>query len=375
MRQIERRPDNVFLGLAAALTLLGLVALTSTSGPIAYQKFNDTYWYVKHQLLFGLLPGLMVYWLMSRIDYHFWRRHATSVFLIVLGVMLLVFIPGLGADWSTSKSWINIGGFSLQPAELAKLALVIYLAALFEDRGQEGVRQFASGMMPFLVAVGAVAILIILQPDLGSLIVIAAAATVVYFVAGAPWLNLGGLAAGGAVFFVLAAKAAPYRIDRLMTFLHPEFDPQGVGYQINQAFLAIGSGGLFGLGLGHSRQKYLYLPEAIGDSIFAVMSEELGYILMLAVLALIGWFLWRSLRIAKRAPDDFGKLTAAGIVGWLFFQTFFNIGSMIGLLPITGLPLPFVSYGGTAMIVLFGALGLLANISRFSPEEPSRRLH
>jgi len=235
------------------------------------------------------------------------------------------------------------------------------------------VRNFATGMVPFLTALGIVALLIILQPDLGSLIVIAASATVVYFVAGAAWLHLAGLAAGGAAFFLVVVKAVPYRTARLMTFLHPELDPQGVGYHINQAFLAIGSGGLFGLGLGHSRQKYLYLPEVIGDSIFAVMSEEFGFILMLAVLALIGWFLWRGLRIASRAPDDFGRLVAVGIIGWLFFQTLFNIGSMVGLLPITGLPLPFVSYGGTSMMVLLGSLGLMANISKFSTEEPSRR--
>jgi len=373
MRQIERRSDHVFLTLAGVLLLLGLVMLTSTSGPIAYQKFSDAYWYVKHQLLFGLLPGLLAFWLMSRIDYHFWRRHAVTIFFVVLGLMLLVFIPGLSAEWSTSRSWINIGNFSLQPAELAKLSLIIYLAALFEDRGEDGVRGFATGLVPFLTALGAVALLVILQPDLGSLVVIAAAAAVVYFVAGAAWLHLAGLAAGGAAFFFLVVKAVPYRTARLMTFLHPELDPQGVGYHINQAFLAIGSGGLFGLGLGHSRQKYLYLPEAIGDSIFAIMSEELGFILILAVLALIGWFLWRGLRIARRAPDDFGKLVAAGIVGWLFFQTLFNIGSMIGLLPITGLTLPFVSYGGTSMMVLLGSLGLMANISKFSPEEPQRR--
>lgn len=373
MDKFGKRPDYVFLALAGGWLLFGLVMLTSVSGPVAYQKFGDSYWYVKHQVFFGLLPGLLLMWLTSRIDYRVWRRYAAGFFGFSLVLLLAVFIPGLAADWSTSRSWISIGGFSLQPSEIVKLSLIVYLAALFERRVDGGIRETAAGLVPFLVSLGVVSLLIIRQPDLGSLMVIAAAATVVYFVAGASWRHLAGLTAGAAAFFFLVVKTVPYRSARLMTFLHPELDPLGVGYHINQAFLAIGSGGLFGLGLGHSRQKYLYLPEVVGDSIFAVMSEEIGYVLTLAVLALIGWFFWRGLDIAKRAPDDFGKLLASGIIGWVFFQTLFNIGSMIGLLPMTGLPLPFMSYGGTAMMVLLASVGLLVNISRHGAPRPAGR--
>jgi cell division protein FtsW len=212
-----------------------------------------------------------------------------------------------------------------------------------------------------------------LQPDLGSLLVIGSIAFTAYFVAGANWSHIAALLAlGGAGLFVIV-KSAPYRAARLMTFLHPELDPLGRGYHINQAFLAIGSGGLFGLGLGHSRQKYAALPEVAGDSIFAVMAEELGFILTLGVLALYCVFLWKCLDISRRAPDAFGRFVAAGIGGWIFSQTMFNVGSMVGILPITGLPMPFVSYGGTALAVLLAAMGLMANISSHMLSSPPRR--
>ncbi len=373
MDKAEKRPDYVFLVLAGGLLSLGLVMLTTVSGPVAYQKFQDTYWYIRHQVLFGLLPGLALMWLTSRIDYRRLRRYAVGFFLFSLLLLLLVFVPGVSAGWGASRSWIHLGSFSFQPAELVKLSLVIYLAALFERRVGSEMRETAAGLVPFLISLGAVALLVMLQPDLGSLTVIAAAATVVYFVAGASWRHLAGLAAAAVLFFLLAVKAVPYRTARLMTFLHPELDPLGVGYHINQAYLAIGSGGWFGLGLGHSRQKYLYLPEVVGDSLFAIMAEEIGFILVLAVLALFGWFFWRGLDIARRAPDDFGKLLASGIIGWIFFQTVFNIGSMIGILPMTGLPLPFMSYGGTAMMILLAAVGLVLNISRQAEARPAGR--
>ncbi len=368
-----RRPDYVFLGLTGALLLLGFVLLTSASGPVAIQKFGDAYWYVKHQALFGLLPGALLFYAASRIDYRFWRTHAGWLFAGSLLLLVLVLIPGVSARWGSSHSWINIGGLSVQPVEFVKLTLIIFLAGWFEAAGDRGIAAPAAGLLPFLAATGAAALLIVLQPDLGSLLIVAAAAATVYFAAGAPWLHLAALGGAGGAALWLLIKTAPYRTARLMTFLHPELDPQGIGYHINQAFLAIGSGGWIGLGLGHSRQKYLYLPEAVGDSIFAVTAEELGFVVTLAVLALFTAFFWRVLKIAAEAPDDFGRLTAAGIAGWIFFQTLFNVGSMVGIMPITGLPLPFVSYGGTALMVLLGAAGILANISSQAAVRPLRR--
>ena len=252
--------------------------------------------------------------------------------------------------------------------EIVKLTFLFYLAALLEKRGTRGVGDLQMGMFPFLTSLSIIAVLLMLQPALGSLLVIAAIAFVVYFLAGAPWLHLTGIGLSASVIFFLLIKSAPYRAARLMTFLHPELDPQGIGYHINQAFLAIGSGGWLGLGLGHSEQKYLYLPETAGDSIFAIMAEELGFIVIVLFLVFFAMFLLRGLRIAAEAPDEYGKFVAAGIVGWIFFQSIFNIGSMVGLMPLMGLPLPFVSYGGTALVVLLGAMGVLTNISMQSKQ-------
>lgn len=368
----ERKPDYVFLGLLGAIVALGFVTLTSASGPYAFNKFQDGYWFVKHQALYGLLPGALLFFFLSRTDYRFWRNVAPRLLYVSLALLVLVFVPGLGADWGTSHSWISIGGLSMQPAEIVKLTFLVYLAAWLESRGEDGVGDVHTGLMPFLMSFGAVAFLIMLQPDLGSLLVIGAIAFTVYFVAGARWHHLAAIAAAAAAGVAILIKSAPYRAARFTTFLRPDLDPQGVGYHINQAFLAIGSGGIFGLGLGHSRQKFLYLPEVAGDSIFAILAEELGFIFALVVLGLITAFIFRGIRIARRAPDAFGKYLAMGIVGWVFFQTLFNVGSMVGLMPITGLPMPFVSYGGTALMVLLAAMGVLTNISTHATETARR---
>lgn len=367
-----RQPDYGFLGLLGALLVVGLVMLTSASGPIAFQKFNDSYYFLKHQVLFGLVPGALAFYLFWRIDYRFWRTLAPQLLLVSIVLLVTVFIPGLGAEFGTSKSWVHVGSFSFQPAELVKLTFLLYVAAWMEHRGEAAVGS-TEGIMPFFASFSIIAGLMMLQPDLGSLLVIGAIAFTTYFVAGASWSHIAALMAASAAGLFIVVKSAPYRAARFMTFLHPELDPQGRGYHINQAFLAIGSGGLFGLGLGHSRQKYQSLPEVVGDSIFAVMSEELGFILTLCFLALVVAFLWKCIDISRRAPDAFSRFIAAGIAGWIFSQTMFNIGSMVGILPITGLPIPFVSYGGTALIAVLGAMGLMANISAHMVSSPTRR--
>lgn len=364
LQPVAKKPDAVFVGLLFVIVAFGFVMLTSASGPSAIQKFHDPYWYVKHQALFGLLPGVIAFVVASRVHYRVWRTLAVPLALVSFFLLLLVFVPGIGATWGTSKSWIHVGNYSLQPVEFVKLTFLVYLAAWFERRSSQEVADFSTGLVPFLAAVGVVALLLMLQPDLGSLLVIAGVAITVYFLAGAPFFHLAGLAAAGAGLIFLAIKAAPYRAARFMTFLHPELDPQGIGYHVNQAFLAIGSGGLFGLGLGHSRQKFLYLPEAVGDSIFAVAAEELGFIVIIGFFLLLLAFLLRGIAIAKAAPDKFSAYLVSGIVAWVFVQTLFNIGSMLGLLPLTGLPLPFISYGGTALMVLLGAMGIVVNVSR-----------
>ncbi|MBN1585090.1 cell division protein FtsW [Candidatus Uhrbacteria bacterium] len=360
---VRPSPDRVFVGLAFGLLAIGLVMVLSASGPIGHQKFGDGLYFFRHQLLFGFLPGLALFLILKRIDYRIYRRYWLFFLVVSLVLLMLVFVPGLAGDWSQARSWIRVFGVSFQPVEAVKLTFLIFIAGWFDHLGRENLSDLRRGFLPFLAVLGAVTLLVGLQPDFGSLAVIVCSVTVAWFVAGAAWSHLVGLVTFGMAGLFLAMKTAPYRADRLLTFLHPELDPLGIGYHINQAYLAIGSGGWFGLGLGHSAQKRLYLPESFGDSVFAVMAEEFGFVMTLAFLAVLVAVLWRILRVSSAAPDGFGRILAAGFFGWIFFQSVFNIGSMLGLLPITGLPLPFVSYGGTSLAILMAALGVVANIS------------
>ena len=357
--------DYVLLLVVGTITLFGLVMLLSASAPSAYAEFADSYYFVKHQIIFGLLPGigaLIAFW---RIPYTFWRTHAWNLLILSIALLILVFIPGLSAGIGSAHSWISIGGvFSLQPSEIVKLTFLFYLAAWLAQRDRQGVRDVHSGFLPFVGVLGTIMLLMVLQPDVGTMSIIAAMSLVVYFVAGAPVTYITGLILAGIAGLALLITAAPYRAARFTTFLYPELDPQGIGYHINQALLAIGSGGIFGLGYGHSRQKFQYLPEVAGDSIFAIIGEEMGFIVAAIVVGLFLLFLWRMLAIAKRAPDAFGKYVVVGIAAWIVIQAFVNIGSMVALMPITGVPLPFISYGGTSLAISMAAIGVVLNISK-----------
>ncbi|MBU0531139.1 MAG: putative lipid II flippase FtsW [Candidatus Uhrbacteria bacterium] len=359
------QPDYVFMTIAGAIIIFGLVMLASAAGPMGYERFADSFYYVKHQLIFGLVPGAIALYVFYRIPYAKWRDYAFWLLIITIVLLVLVFVPGIGAEFGTSHSWINLFGLtSVQPSEFVKLTFLFYLAAWLEIRGKRGVSDFVSGLLPFLFVLGSIMLLMILQPDVGTMSIIVVMSLVVYFVAGAPMWHIGLLTGGCLGLFLLLIKLAPYRAARFTTFLHPELDPQGIGYHINQALLAIGSGGIMGLGYGHSRQKFQYLPEVFGDSIFAVIAEELGFVLCLVLVGLFVALAWRGLRIAQGAPDNFARYVVIGIIAWIIIQAFVNIGSMVGLLPMTGVPLPFVSYGGTSLVVLMAAMGVILNISR-----------
>lgn len=338
--------------------------LTSASSAVGYERFGDSYYFLKHQFFSGVIPGLIIMLILMRIPYEKYRKYAFPMLLISIGLLALVFIPGVGRDYGTfANSWVAIAGFSFQPAEIVKLTFLLYLAAWMEKRSEQ-LKDFNAGLVPFLAILGVIALLMLLQPDIGTLSVIAAMAFIVYFVAGGPVVFIGGLGVMASVAFWVMVKSSEYRYDRWMTFLHPELDPQGVGYQINQALLAIGSGGIFGRGYGHSLQKFQYLPEVAGDSIFAVMSEELGFVFTTAFLVVLLMLILRGLKIAEHAKDDFGKYLVVGIVGWIGFQAFVNIGSMVGMMPITGVPLPFMSFGGTSLAVSLAAIGVVLSVSR-----------
>lgn len=354
------------MAAAGFWVLFGLAILSSASSVLGYERYNDYYFFLKRQLLHGFLPGLVLFFLFFFIDYRHLKRYAKYLLYFSIALLILVFIPGVGAVYNSSRSWLNILGFSFQPAEVVKLTFIIYLAAWFEARRGGEVKNFYTGLLPFLVTLGVIVGLIMMQPDMGTMMIIAASAFAIYFVAGAPMSHIFGVGGAAGILFLLLIKIAPYRAARLTIFLHPELDPQGLGYQINQALLAIGSGGIFGLGLGQSRQKFMYLPEPAGDSVFAIMAEEMGFIFLLFFFAAVVVFVIRGIQAARRAPDLFGRLLATGIISWLVFQTLVNVGAMVGIMPLTGVPLPFVSYGGTALMSSLAALGILGNISRHS---------
>ncbi len=354
------------MAIILTLTVFGLIMIASAGVFYGATRFGDSNYFLKHQFLYGFLPGMLVLYVFSRIDYHFWKKVSVPMFLASLVGLVLVFIPGIGNNAYGASRWINLGPVSFQPSEMVKLSLILYLAAWLESKGREKIKDVYEGMIPFLFILGIAGFLIIKQPDTGTLGVIILIAMSMFFVSGANLAHIFAMFLVGGLGLVALIAVAPYRMNRFLVFLNPEHDPQGVGYQINQALLAIGSGGIFGLGLGHSRQKFNFLPEPIGDSIFAIIGEELGLIGASAVVVLFLLFALRAIKIAKNAPDDFGKVVAIGIVSWVILQAFVNIAAITALMPLTGIPLPFISYGGTSFIFLMAAMGILLNISKQS---------
>lgn len=364
-KQLRPRIDRGILFTTLALILFGLLAVSSASSVISFERFGNTTYYFFRQLI-ATGVGLVVMYLASLIDYHLWKKWSRPILLGGLVLLALTFVPHIGSTAGTNAhSWLRfgVGGFLFQPSEFVKLALIFYLASWFErKKGAES--NFWFGMLPLLLIIGAVVGAVVAEPDLGTAAIIGIIALVMLFAAGVNYKYIVGIILGAGGVFWLLIKIAPYRLSRIVTFLDPSLDPLGIGYHINQALLAIGSGGLWGSGFGASLQKHNYLPEPIGDSIFAVMAEELGFWRIMGVVLLFAVLIFRGLRLAKAAPDRFGQLAAIGIIGWIGLQTFVNIGAISGMLPLTGVPLPFVSYGGSSIVALSAAVGVLLNISK-----------
>lgn len=360
----KNEPDWYIVGTVLFLTAFGLIMLCSAGVAVGWQKFQDPYFYFKHQFLVGVIPGLILMFIFSKFDYRKLRNYAPGLLLFSIVLLVLVFIPGIGAKWGTSRSWINVLGFSIQPSEIVKLTFLLYLASWLSSKEERHLKDFQYGFVPFLCVLGIISLLTVLEPDTGTMMIIILMSLAVYFTAGGKILHFTWLGVLGAGALAILIKLSPYRAARFTTFLHPELDPLGVGYHINQALLAVGSGGWFGRGYGHSIQKFNYLPEVVGDSVFAVVSEELGFIFASVIVGVFAFLAIRCLKLAQRCEDKFGKLLVVGIVSWFIFQAFFNIGAMIGILPLTGVTLPFISYGGTSIMACLAAAGILVNISK-----------
>lgn len=355
--------DYVFIGYASAIILFGLLVLSSAGVAVGIDRHADAYFFIKRQLLLGFFPGIIAFLIMSKINYSVWRTYALPIFVSAILLLILVFIPGVGSNNNTfAKSWIVFGNFSFQPIEIAKLGVIMYLAAVLASIGSS--LKEAHGFISILGVAGIPLILIALQPDTGGMFILGSLIILMLFFARAKLTHLLVVFLLGIVAFGVMIFATPYRAERFTTFLHPELDPEGKGYQINQAFLAIGTGGWFGLGFGHSRQKFQYLPEVQADSIFAVAAEELGFVSMIICIGVYTLLFFRGAKIAEQAPDEFGRLLVLGIMSWFGVQALMNIGAMVGLLPLTGVPLPFISHGGTALMIGMASLGVVVNVSK-----------
>jgi len=348
--------DRNLLIITLLLTFLGLVAVADASAPVAIQRFSDKFYLLKQQAFWAFI-GVVLMIVLSKVNYKVWEKFATTILFVNMFALILVFVPGLGIRVLGAKRWLDFGFFSFQPSEFIKLALVIYFAKLYSRN-----KKFFSYIVPLFL----ISLLIMLQPDLGTTLVIVTTSIIQIFVTGVSLLQVFLLGIVGIIGSFLLIIASDYRRERLTTFLKLSRDPLGEGYHIRQVLLALGSGGLWGVGLGHSRQKYLFLPETATDSIFAIIAEEVGFLGASVLLLLIGIFIFRIFSLAKKAPDNFSYMLAIGVASWISIQTIFNIGSMVALIPLTGIPLPFISYGGSSLMTMLIGIGILLNISRYA---------
>ncbi len=352
--------DKTLLYLILVLLTIGLVFIADISAPQALNFFEDRFHFLKQQVVWAGI-GIVAMFVVSNINYNFWKKIAVPFFGIAVLLLIMVLIPALSLHALGARRWISIGNINFQPSEVIKLALALYLAKLSDSNIKKPLAFF----LPLAIVCG----LIMLQPDLGTTLVVGFIGIIQIFVAGVPIMYFLGSLVAGIAGVIILILTSPYRRDRLMTFLQVGADPLGKEYHIRQILLAIGSGGLFGLGIGQSKQKYLFLPEASTDSIFAAIAEELGFIGSFVLILLFAFFLYRAFKIVQNAPDQFSKILSLGIVAWIGGQIILNISAMTALTPLTGIPLPFFSYGGTSLSMILGSCGILLNISRYQKVE------
>jgi cell division protein FtsW len=356
--------DKKLFFLVLGLVVLGIIAVADVSAPQSLNNYGNKFYLLKEQAISAVI-GLVVFIVISKIKYTFWEKIATPFFFGSVGLLIMVLIQRFGFSALGAQRWIKIGPINFQPSEVVKLALCIYLAKVASKD-----KKPLSYFIPLVLIAG----LVMLQPDLGTTLVIVIIGFSQILVSNVSYLYIIGSGFLGAIGTLLLILFSPYRRARLMTFFESTGDPLGSSYHIRQILLALGSGGIFGTGFGASRQKYLFLPEASTDSIFAIIAEELGLVGGLLIISLFTYFVIRGLKISKNAPDKFSGVLAAGISAWIGGQVFLNIGSMVSLVPLTGIPLPFISYGGSSLVTILCACGILLYISFFTKKE-QKTLH
>lgn len=356
------RPDLVLLGAILALLGIGFIMVYSSSAVRGFIQYDDPFHYLKMEIMWVTM-GLVAMFIAMRIDLRWVRQFAKPALFVAIALLIAVKIPGVGRTVNGAERWIGLGPMSIQPSEVIKLSMVLMMSHVLAINSHN-IESFRKGVLPILALMGLIAGLIMLQPDLGTTLVIAGMTFFMLIAAGARVSHILALGGTGLGLVVAAIAAAPYRMRRIFAYLDPWADPLGNGYQTIQALLALGPGGLFGLGLGQSRQKFLYLPENHTDFIFAMIGEELGFIGATLVILLFFLFAWRGFRVAMRAPDSFTGFLAVGLTAMVSIQAMINMGVVSGVLPVTGITLPFISYGGTSLVFTLLGVGVLLNISR-----------
>lgn len=365
MRRFSRGgvPDYFFISIVAILAIFGLVMLSSASSDLAKARFGDSYYYIEHQIMNGLLVGIAGFLLGMFVPLKVWEKSSVWLFLGSIVLLILVFFPMFGIEMKGSERWLDLGFVSFQPGEVLKLTFLLFLSS-WVARDKDRSKSVSRGLIPFLLILGVSVGLLFLQPATTIAVILTGAVLAAYFAAGAKIRYIVSIMLLGAISVAGLIYVTPYRLQRIKGFLDPESDPLGATYHINQSLTAIGSGGLWGVGFGNSTTKLKYLPEPIGDSIFAVIGEEFGFVGALFVISLFALFIWKGFMIAKNSRDVFSRSLGVGLTSLIGIQAFINIGAISGLIPLTGVPLPFVSYGGTALAVSLTMCGILANISR-----------
>jgi len=346
------------------LLLAGLLTVYTASFAVGYLEYDNTNYFVVRQAAYAIV-GVMALVYFMRLDYRQLRYLAVPMMVVALLGLLAVLIPGIGVERNGARRWLEFGPISFQPSEFAKLAIIIYISAWLAGR-RENISKFSLGLVPFVMMVSVVGGLVIVEPDMGTAIIIVLTTSTLFFVAGAPLSHLALLMASGVAVSYFMILVQDYRLDRITSFVSPESDPQGNGFHILQLLIALGSGGVTGLGWGVSRQKFFYVPGAHTDGVFAIIGEELGFIGLLGILALFAFFVLRGLKATFATKDQFGTLLGIGIVSWIAYQTLINVGGITRSIPLTGVPLPFLSYGGSALIAVMAGAGVLLSLSRYS---------
>lgn len=362
MQRVKKMDAQLLVSIGLLVVAGFLIFLSASLGLLARDSVHFGSIAFK-QIFFGLLPGLVALYLFSRIDYMRWRKASFWLFIFAVILNLAIFIPGVGIRHGGAVRWLLIGSFSFQTSEVLKIAAVMYFAAWLSFV-REKASDFKKGFIPLVVMLAITGGLCLLQPDTDTFVVIASALVAMFVAAGGKWRYIASLAVVGVLGLAMLAFTRPYVMARIQTFIDPSKVSQASGYQIQQSLIAIGSGGVTGRGFGQSIQKFNYLPEPVGDSIFAVAAEEFGLIGALALIGLYVFFAMRTLKIALSAEHQFGTLLSIGITAFIVVQSFTNIGSMVGIMPLSGIPLLFVSQGGTALLFVLAEAGILLNISR-----------